>query len=355
MGDLTYDELTSRLGAECGKRRWRVPSKPRLKKLRSAQVLPEAKRYGREWRYPAETVAAYIRAEEVRRSTGKRVRSWKLVERRDKVHTLRAWLADLDQPVPRELIAEMLEELSTVLRRFAPVLYGYVENPVGPLEDDRLAGAHAAIEATLDAANLRDDLRAPAEALLQILIFRDEAGNAEDIDLAELLEPVRQQAGPLASLGGGIVGICGIVREIPLNELLTRPRGVLDGVTDEELRISAQVSAGLLGAFERVAMVANKIVTTAEKARSDDRVRGDVRLDWLAPIANGASSIVKILQSDFGSSIVCALALVSIWRFRLDPKALDGSRTLVQTINAFASLVEQATYVKTKPRKRLKQ
>jgi hypothetical protein len=307
--------------------------------------LYEKGKRGRSWRFEAGTVAAYVRAEELRRASGKRVRSWKRIEQRERHDVLRAWLADTDAPIPRNAIAEALEEFSGLIRGFAPTLHPFIERPVELFEDDRLDGAHTAIESVLDAGNIHGDLRAPAEAMLRILAFRDEDGNADDVDLAELLEPVRQRSGPFGRLGD-IRGICGIVREIPLNELLTQPRKLLDAVTDDELRESARTFAGLFRSLERVANVASVILGVLEKAKANESLRSDVRLDWLKPVAEGASLLKQQAQSELGATLLCASALVNIWRIRRDPDALIGLRTAVQTIDALATMVEQTSFGK---------
>ena len=351
METLTWNELRERLVAECRARKWRLPTRERLKKLRDSGQLPKALplyekgKRGRSWRFEVSTVGAYIRAEELRRASGKRVQSWKRIEQRERHDILRAWLADPDAPIPRNAIAEALEEFSALIRGFAPTLYPYIERPVGPFEDDRLDGAHTAIESVLDAGNIHDDLRAPAEAMLEILTFRDEDGNADDVNLAELLEPVRQRAGPFGRLGG-IEGICGIVREIPLNELLTQPRKLLDAVTDDELRESARTFAGLFHSLERIANVASVIMNVIEKAKANETLRSDVRLDWLKPVTDGASLIKKQAQSELWATLLCGSALVNIWRIRKDPDSLIGLRTAIQTIDTLATMVEQTNFVK---------
>lgn len=353
METLTRKELRERLAAECRARRWRVPSQKRLKKLRDTEQLPKAIPYyekgkrGRSWLYDASTVAAYVRAEERRRASGKRVRSWKLTDRKEKAAALRQWLARPEHPVPRELIGETLEDVSKLFQQIAAALYTYVERPVGPLEDDRLDGAHAAIESTLDASGLRDEMRAAAEALLRILIFRDEQGDAEDVDLAELLEPIRQRAGPFTSFSG-VSSICEAVSAMPLNELLTRPRQLLDQVTDEELLASTQATAGLFHAIERIANVANVIMEVVTKARGDERLRGDVRLDWFKAITDGARALTTFVQSDLAPSFICASALANVWLFRSDSNRLQGVHVMVNTMGTFASIVEQSSFAAPK-------
>jgi hypothetical protein len=351
MEPLTWKELRERLAVECRARKWPPPSRQRLKKLRDSGQLPKALplyekgKRGRSSRFEASTVVAYIRAEELRRASGKRVQSWKRIEQRERHDVLRAWLANPDAPIPRDAVAEALEEFSGLIRGFAPTIYPYIERPVGPFEDDRLDGAHTAIESVLDAGNIHDDLRAPAEAILRILVFRDEAGNADDVDLAELLEPVRQRAGPFGRLSG-VEGICSIVREIPFNELLTQPRKLLDAVTDDELRESTRTFAGLFRSLERVANVASVIMSVLEKAKANETLRSDVRLDWLKPVTDGASLIKKQAQSELGATLLCGSALVNIWRIRKDPDSLIGLRTAVQTIDTFATMVEHTSFAK---------
>lgn len=350
---LTYEELRERLLAECRARKWRPPSRQRLKKLRDTGQLPKAiplyekGKRGRSWRFEPSTVAAYIRTEELRRASGKRVRSWKRSEQRERHDILRAWLANPDAPIPRNAIAQGLEDFSGLIRGFVPTIYPYIEHPVLMSEDDRLEGAHTAIESVLDTGNLHGELRALAEALLRILVFRDEDGNADDVDLAELLESVRQKAGPFGRLSG-IEGICSIVHEIPFNELLTQPRNLLDAVTDDELRESTRTFAGLFRSLERVADVASVVMSVLEKAKANEDLRGDVRLDWLKPITEGASLLKKQAQSEFGATLICGSALVNIWRIRKDPDSLIGLRTTVQTIDSFATLVEQTSFAKKK-------
>ena len=347
METLTADELEKRLKIECKARRWKVPSAKRLKKLREAGQLPKAipandkGKRGRSWRYDPDTIPAFVRAEEARRASGKRVRSWKLVELHERRDALRGWFEDLDAPVPREVIAEHLDAFSDLFRKIAPTIFPYVEHPVGPLDDDRLDDVHTAIEAMLDANNMQGEWRDAAEALLHLLTLRDEAGNADDTELAELIEPLRAKAGPFGRLGGGIAGLCGIVREIPLNGLLTKPRTLLDAVTDDELRACVRGYVRLFRAIERMANVATTMITTIDKAQSHPALRGNPRLSWCQPIADGTIWMTSLLQSELGDTLLCASALVNIWRVRLDPTALIGMQIATQSIETFAGLVEQ--------------
>jgi hypothetical protein len=129
------------------------------------------------------------------------VRSWKLAARRESASVICAWLSHPEEPIPREVLAQELEGLASALRLFVPVLYACIERPIGPREDDRVEEAHTAIEQVLDASGLRAESRPAAEAILQLLIFRDEDGKAEDFDLSELLEPIRQTRRPICTTG----------------------------------------------------------------------------------------------------------------------------------------------------------
>lgn len=355
METLTLKELRDRLATECRARKWRVPSQKRLKKLRDTEQLPKAiphyekGKRGRSWLYDASTVAAYVLAEERRRASGKRVRSWKLVAQREKTEALRAWLAQLDDPVPRETIGSELDGFAALFRQIAATAYDYVEHPVGPYEDDRLDGAHMAIESMLDGSSLRGEVREFAEALLQMLVFRDEDGNAEDVGLAELLAPIREKAGPFAFIGNGLAGIRRVVREIPLNELLTHPRSLLEHVSDEELRQSARMSVPLFKAIERIANVAPAILTVVVKAQSNEQVRGDARIDWCKPIADGAIAITRFLQSDLAPSLLCACALVNVWLIRRDAETPMNANLVTSNLTNFAQIVEESSFAKPKP------
>ena len=355
METLTRKELSERLATECRARKWRVPSQKRLKKLRDTEQLPKATPHyekgkrGRSWRYDASTIAAYVLAEERRRASGKRVRSWKLIDQREKTGVIRDWLARLDDPIPRETIASELEAFAGLFRRIAAAVFDYVEHPVGPFDDDRLEGAHTAIESMLDGSSLTGEMRAAAEALLRILVFRDEDGNAEDFDLAELLAPIRQKAGPFAAIGNGMVGICAIVRDIPLNELLTHPRSLLEHVSDEELRQSARMSVNLFSAIERIAKIAPVILAVVDKARSNEATRGDARIDWCKPIADGAAAITRFLKSDLTPSLLCACALINVWLIRRDPNTPIGANLMTASITNFAQIVEQSSFANRKP------
>lgn len=347
MADLTFEELRKRLVAECKARRWRPPSRERLKKLRDTGQLPKAilfyekGRRGRSSLFPETTVDAYIRAEELRRASGKRVRSWKLAARRESASVIRGWLSRPEEPIPRETLAQELEGLASTLRLFAPALYACIERPIGPLEDDRVEEAHTAIEQLLDASGLKAESRPAAEAILQLLIFRDEDGKAEDFDLSELLEPIRQRAGPFARLGG-IPGLRGMVNEIPINELLTHPKRVLDGVTDQELRAAARMTKALFDAAERVANVAKRILEVAERARRNERLRSDVRIEWFKSIVDGTTALAKFLQSDLAPTFVAMGALANVFLIRNDPNTLANSNIMTNSITGFASLVERS-------------
>ena len=343
---LTADELGKRLKAACKARKWPVPSAKRLKKLREAGQLPKAVsasgkgKRGRTWLYDAETVALYIRAEEASRASGKRVRSWKLVAEHERRDALRAWFDNLDAPIPREVIAERLETFAGLFRQIAPAIVPFVEHPVGPLDDERLGDLHAAIESMLDSNNVQEQWRAAAEALLQLLTLRDEEGNADNTGIAELLEPIREKAGPFGRLGGGIVGLCAIFREIPLNRLLTEPRALLAAVTDDELRACVRVNVRLFRAVERMANVARVMLATIDKAQSSGAIHGDPRVFWCQPIADGTVGMTYLLRSELGDTLLCASSLLNVWRIRLDPWALQGLQTVIQSIETFASLVE---------------
>ncbi len=356
---LTYDELRERLVAECRSRKWRPPSRRRLKKLRDTGQLPKATplyekgKRGRSWRYDPKTVPAYIRTEELRRASGKRVRSWKVIAQREQAQVVRAWLAQPEAPVPREVIADSLEEFAALLRRLSAAVYSYVEHPVGPLDDDRIEGAHTAIESMLAASSLSDEWRPAAEAVLQILMFRDEEGHAEDFDLPELLAPIRQRAGPFAAIGG-VVGIRRIVADIPINDLLTHPRKLIEAVSDEEFCDSVRMTVGLFSVIERVAKVADVVRAFVEKAKTDARVRGDVRVDWCKPIVEGATAITKFLQSDLAPTLICASALVNVWLIRRKPGTRDDANMMMGNIANFASVVENSSFAKRKPAAALK-
>jgi hypothetical protein len=351
--DLTFEELGKRLAAECKARKWRPPSRARLKKLRDTGQLPKAILFyekgqrGRSARFPEGTVDAYIRAEKLRRASGKRVRSWKLAARRESASVIRAWLSHPEEPIPREVLAQELEGLASALRLFAPVLYACIERPIGPREDDRVEEAHTAIEQVLDASGLRAESRPAAEAILQLLIFRDEDGKAEDFDLSELLEPIRQRAGPFARLGG-IPGLRGMVNEIPINALLTHPTRVLNGVPDPELRDAARMTKALFDAVERVANVAKRVMEVAEKARRNERLRGDVRIEWLKSIVDGTTAVAKFLQSDLAPTFVAMGALANVFLIRNNPNTLADSNMMMASITGFASLVEQSQIPKLK-------
>jgi hypothetical protein len=353
MSLLTYVELREQLVAACRARKWRPPTQQRLKKLRESGQLPksvahyEKGRRGRLWLYESSTIAAYIRAEEQRRASGSRVRSWKVIEQREKAEVLRDWIAKMNDHIPRDAIGDALEEFAALFRRIAAGAYAYVEDPVGPLDDDRLDGAHTAVESALDTSGVNADFRPLVEALLQILVFRDEDGNAEDVDLPELLAPFREKAGPFAAISG-IAGVRQIVADIPLNDLLTRPRTLLAEANDDELRRSLRMTVGFFNAMERLAKVANAILTVIGKAKSDDRLRDDVRVDWGKPIAEGATAISNLLQSDFAPVLTCASALVNVWLIRRKPDAELGADLVTGTINKFASTVEQSSFAPKK-------
>lgn len=357
MDLLTADELEKRLKAACKARKWPTPSAKRLKKLREAGQLPKAVstnekgKRGRSWRYDAETVAAYVRAEEARRASGKRVRSWKRVEHHERRDALRVWFENLDAPVPREIIAASLDMFSGLFRKVAPTIFPFVEHPVGPHDDERLEDLHTEIESMLDSNNVRGEWRVGAEGVLRILTLRDEAGNADDTELAELIEPLRAKAGPFGRLGGGIVGLCSIVREIPLNGLLTQPRALLDAVTDDELRACVRENVRFFRAIERMANVASTMIATIDKALSKDvAFHSDPRFSWCQPIADGAIWMASLLQSELGDTLLCGSALVNVWRARIDPTALSGMQTATQSIETFAGLVEH--FISTKKQQR---
>jgi hypothetical protein len=345
MSELSYDELRKRLAAECRPRKWRLPSRRRLKKLRCANQLPPAisvyEKGKRVWRYPANTIAAYIRTEELRReSGGKRVRSWNLIATREKSQVLREWLAQPDLPVPRDLIAEVFEGFSRLFSQLASGVYSHVERPVGPFEDSRIDGAHNAIDSMLDAADLNGPLRNAADALLQMLIFRDEDGNAENVDLEELLEPIRQQAGPFWLAGKEIIGLCSIFRDAPINEFLTHPRALLEAVSDGDLRASVQTIVNLAAAIELLAELATVIISHGEKARSAGW--NVVPLDWFKPLAKVAASIPRFIGSEEAPWLLCASALVNVSIIRRDPNAQAGIASLTASLGRLAAETGQS-------------
>jgi hypothetical protein len=348
---VTFEELRAQLVLACKMRKWPVPSRKRLKKLRDAEQLPAAiKTYekgkrGCVWRFPESTVAAYLRTEELRRASGKRVRSWKRAGQRERGAALRPWLAKPETPVPRDLIGDELQAFADLFRHVAPAVYPYVERPVVPAEDERLDGAHAAIESTLDAMGLPPEWRPTVEAMLQLLVFREESGNAEDVDLAELLEPIRQRAGPFSAISG-VAGICRIVHDIPLNEVLTNPRGLLARVSDQELQESTRRITSIFDALERVAKVTSIVMNVVKKARSNEDVRGDPRLDWFKPMMDAAKALTSLLHSDFTPAILCACAVTNVWLARENPNLQAEANVMVGSIAGFANLVEQSSFAK---------
>lgn len=347
---ISYLELRARLAAECRARRWRPPSRRRLNELREADQLPPAIRVyekgkrGCSWLYEASTVAAYVRAETLRRASGKRVRSWKLVASRERTQALCEWLAQPDLPVPRDIISDVFEGFARLWGQIASGVYSRVDRPVGPFEDSRLTGAHNAIDSMLNAAELTGASRPIAEALLRLLIFRDEDGNAENADLEEFLEPIRQQAGPFWHAGDGIIGLCRIVRDVPINELLTHPRALLEALSDDELRASIRMTVSLAAATERLSTVANVLVADVEKARANGW--NDVGPDWCKPVAKGAAKIARFIKSEEAPWVLCAIALVNVWLVRRDPDGVQpGMALLTGIIAGLAAAIEQSRNV----------
>src|SRR5580658_3576541 len=141
METLALEELLAELKTECGKRQWPPPDSLRLKKLRLAKQLPPAQRIDGEWRYPAESVAAYIRTEEARHASGSRVRSWKAVEERERLGEIEFWFQNPETPVPRATIERTVQELPTILNREVPGLMFFIERPVRGAENDQLDDA----------------------------------------------------------------------------------------------------------------------------------------------------------------------------------------------------------------------
>jgi hypothetical protein len=309
--------------------------------LPKAVAIHEKGRRGKSWRYAPETVEAYVRAEEHRRASGKRVRSWKQVAHREKNQIIREWLADPNSAVPREIIIEELERLALLFRSVASAAYGFVENPVGPLEDDRLEDAHTAIEAMLAGSNLSGEWRSSAEALLQMLIFRGEEGEAEDFDLPELLAPLRQRSGPFGTLMS-VKSIGESFTTLPVNELLTHPRELLAAVTDDDLRLSAQTVNAMFSGIARVAELASVVLDVATLAQKDEKTRDDQRIGWCRTIAEGCKAITNILESDLAPSILCAVAVANVWMLRKDPNAMKNALFVGSTINNFADVVDES-------------
>jgi len=81
-------------------------------------------------------------------------------------------------------------------------------------------------------------------------------------------------------------------------------------------------------------------------AKADERLRGDVRIDWCKTIVDGTTAIKKFLQSDFAPTILCTCALANAWLFRKDPKLIEGGKTVTSSISAFASIVERSNVSK---------
>lgn len=354
MNPLSRWELREQLRAECRKRRWRMPSDTRLKVLRDAGQIPKAipvyekGRRGRSWLYPPETVAEYLRAEEARRSSGKRVRSWKLVQRKEKLKTILEW-AHNGGTVPRKVIRDELEAVRGTFCEHPAIrkLYPYIAKPVMAHEDNRLDGAHTAIEAVLSVRGPKGETfiepaRSLAEALLRILIFRDESGDAEDVDFAELIEPIRERAGPFAFMASSL---CGVVREMPLNELLISPGSLLDRFSDGELTKSANVFSKFLVAIEQLSRSARALVLNASSREAEN----DVRLTWGAPIAEGASWFSKQVQSDNRAWLISAASIIGAFHERNKPGALDDLAQLVRNIETLASVIEQFNRLRTAP------
>ncbi|MGB6519794.1 MAG: hypothetical protein WBE79_14955 [Candidatus Cybelea sp.] len=106
----------------------------------------------------------------------------------EKIQILREWRERPDLPVPRETIVDVLEAVPRSFQRFAPELYSYIENPVGPFD--------------------------VAQGLLQMLIFLDENGNVDEEGLPELLEPINVRMGPFAfsRIGDGNPGLYRVIR-----------------------------------------------------------------------------------------------------------------------------------------------
>jgi hypothetical protein len=346
MADLTYNELEERLAAACSERGWQPPTRGRLKKLRDSEQLPKAiatyekGRRGTIWRYDPTTVDAYLRCEEHRLATGSRVRSWKHVERAEQHRVILDWLKNPETPIPRETIAEELESFASRFQSIAAAAYSFVENPVGAYDDDRLEGAHIAIESMLEGSQLRGEWRSAADGLLQVLVFRDDEA-VEFTDLPELIEPLRKRMGPFSSLFSA-----SSIREafvnLPVNELVTRPRDLLASVTDDELRQSAQVTLGMFNAIGRLAEVAQVVLLIADAAQKNEETRGDLRIDWFRVIAEGAKAVGKILKSDIAPSILSGAAIVNVWMLRNQPDSRANAHSVTSTFDTFTRTVEES-------------
>lgn len=352
---LTDDELQAEIAKACRTRKWRPPKRRRLQKIRDAGWLPKAipfyekGRRGASYRYEVGTVAAYIRAEELRRANGGKLPSRKLVAQRERLQVVREWLAQPNLPVPRGVIGDELEAWSRLFAQAAPALYPYLQCPVSEGQDERLEAADTAIDSTLDTSGLDADTRDLAEALLRMLIFRKQDGSAEHLDLDALLAAIFQQAGRFARVADGVDGLCRLVRDVPINGLLVRPRALLETVTDEEFRTSARMTMSLAAALERAAKLAKFIVADLENARVERAKRNewfDARADWCKPVVKAAALITRFLHSEQAPWLLCAIALVNVWCIRANPKTQVDVASMTADLTVLASTAESRASLK---------
>jgi hypothetical protein len=101
---------------------------------------------------------------------------------------------------------------------------------------------------------------------------------------------------------------------------------VLNGVPDPELRDAARMTKALFDAVERVANVAKRVMEVAEKARRNERLRGDIRIEWFKSIVDGTTAVAKFLQSDLAPTFVAMGALGNVFLIR------NNSNTLADVI-----------------------
>lgn len=348
MADLSYGELRTKLAAECRARRWRLPSRLRLQKLRNVNQLPplirvyEKGRRGCSWRYPSSTVAAYIRTEELRRASGKRVRSWKLVEQQETAQAVLAWIRHAG-PVPRESLLKLLQACPDRLRKtnLGAALFGYIETPLGDADsNERLKRHISTIESTLDAADLDKTFHDLADCFLTLVTTRDETGLPDNRSLFELLAPYREVIGPFWTIGPGLLnGLSRVLQDAPINELFTSPSTVLDRLTDAELNDAAHAVSQFVKALERLARV-EKMLTTLVDSQYED-----VRWRWCIPIVGVASWMEKSLLRDPLSSayVIAGMSAATACMAKPNPKGLDGLRMVAAILESVAASIERNT------------
>jgi hypothetical protein len=87
-------------------------------------------------------------------------------------------------------------------------------------------------------------------------------------------------------------------------------------------------------------------MNVVKKARSNEDVRGDPRLDWFKPMMDAAKALTSLLHSDFTPAILCACAVTNVWLARENPNLQAEANVMVGSIAGFANLVEQSSFAK---------